>query len=704
MDNKLYKLMNWPEIESIVYSECSNPENILGCHQAPGGYLIQAFFPGAEEVSVRDLKTDKIYKTECMDEEGFFAALINVKGAFNYEYIVKFGEKEITCPEVYKYIPSFWGDLCEKLDAGILYDSYRYFGAHFCERKGVLGTEFLTYAPGAERVSVVGDFNNWDGRFHQMCRINDRGIFGIFIPGLSEGALYKFEVKLRSSLTFLKRDPYARAIEKGEGDACKVVNDIEKQRNSYKRSRSASRLTILSLGADALKPSEEGVEPLIEHLVKRVKELGFDSVLLPDITRCKGKNVTDAGTVSFYSTDPELPDMKDLKRIVDGLHKAGIRVLFTMEPSCFIADNAGLRGFDGSRLFEGNEKELADRLSFDFSKPYVRNYLISACDMFVDSLDLDGVCIGGMDRILYLDYGKYDGEWVPNIYGGNENLNGIEFIKHLNSIMHKRYPGIITIAKDSYVSNNLTVSLEDDGLGFDYKLHAQFDKDLIRFINRDIRDRSYNHFEITSIPVYIYCENFILSFLNADYGDSAFNIAASLPFPEEDRLKNLRLMTGYMYMHPACKCLPFIGDNPDKYDNLVSFLNGFYKEREEFENDGDESGFEWVNAIDSENSVVAFIRKNGEKKLLVLANFSDKPLNYRIGVEPGSYKEIFASEQLRFGGEYKLSGRAKQTSKVRCDGKEESLSVKLSPFCIHVFEQGEKAVKTDKSEKALAKS
>ncbi|MCR5278076.1 MAG: alpha amylase C-terminal domain-containing protein [Lachnospiraceae bacterium] len=687
MENKLYKLMNWPEIESIVYSECSNPETILGCHQVPGGNLVQAFFPGADEVIIHDLKTDKEYKAECVDEEGFYAALIPVKGVFNYDYHINSGGKVKVCPEVYKYVPEFWGDLSEKLDAGILYDAYRYFGAHFCERKGVLGTEFMTYAPGAERVSVVGDFNNWDGRVHQMSRIDDRGVFGIFIPGLSKGTLYKFEVKLLSGLTFLKRDPYAVCIEKGDGDACVVSSENKTDKHAYKRTNTGDRFSVLSVGRDVFADSGRPVSEIADDLISSAKEKSFDMILFPDLTKCDFKNVTDHGTVSFFATNPELISLSELKELTDILHKNSFKVIGTVNPSRFIADNGGLRGYDGTRLFEGNEKEIGDRLNFDFSKPYVRNYLISVCDYYVNELSLDGLTVGGMDRILYLDYGKFDGEWIPNIYGGNENLNGIEFIKHLNSILHKRYPKIITIAKDSFVSNTLTLPLDEGGLGFDYKLHTQFDRDLVKYMERDVRNRSYNHFELTYSPVYIYCERFILSLLNDNYGETAFDLAGRFPFNETDRLKNVRLLTAYMYMHPGRKCLPFYGDNPDKFDLLVSWLNDFYRESAEFLDDDSENGFEWINAIDSEESVVAFIRKHEKEKLLVIANFSDKPVNFRMGLEAGAYKEIFASEQIKFGGEYKLSGRSKQTSKVRCDGKEDSLAVKLAPFCLHVYEK-----------------
>lgn len=689
MDNKLYKLMNWPEIESIVYSECDHPEKILGMHEAKGGQLIQCFFPHAVSVNVKNLTNSKEYEMEKVDEEGFFAVLCPEKNSFSYEYIVfdTYGKPTVH-QEIYRIIPQFWLNLADKLKAGNFYDSYRYFGAHFCERKGILGTEFMVYAPGAVRVSVVGDFNMWDGRINQMCRINELGVFGLFIPGAGTGSLYKYEIKLANGLTFVKRDPYALSLEKGNGDAGRIIEDPQWEVVKYKRTPVSSGFSILNISLRNFKASLEKNADLANELVKLIKKFGYDSVLFEDLSICTKRDVTQKGKLSFFAVCPEVMRLKDLVGLVDKLHAASVKVLSTIDLSSFIPDNAGLRGFDGTRLFEGDNTELNNLLTFDFNNPFVRNYLISVCDYFVKALTLDGIAVAGMDRILYLDYGRAEGEYKPNIYGGNESIKGIEFIKDLNEVLHKRYSNVITIAKDSLVSNNLTRPLEEDGLGFDYKIHTQFDKDLFAYLSNDFEERKKHHSELTYSPVYMHCEKFILSYLNEDYGSSETGILSKLPGKVMLKEKGFRLAISYLFMHPGRKCLSQWSLFSDKYVELIRSLISLYKENSVFSgNDDSEDCFEWINAIDSEHSVVSFMRSHNGNEALVVCNFSDCDLNYHLGVKEGVYKEIFSSDLVKFGGSSRLSGRFRLAKPSKKDGRKFELTINLGALSLHVYEK-----------------
>ena len=688
MDNKLYKLMNWPEIESIVYSECDHPQDILGMHPVTGGFLVQAFFPGKEEMTLYSHSSDKYYEMELVDEAGFFAVFISAKAPFSYEYVTKNGSgDEVRLPEVYNYIPKFWLNLKDKLLSGVFYDSYRYFGAHFCERKEVLGTEFVTFAPNAERVSVVGDFNNWDGRIHQMCKIDECGVFALFIPGVLIGSLYKFEVKLSSGLTFIKRDPFAFSIEKGIGDACRVIEDPDWEHVKYKRAPIGDSFAILNMSLrDAF--FNRTKETVAQYIIETVKEFSYDAVLFEDFSFCENRTVTEWGKLSFFGVCPEVCRLKDLIEIIDTIHIAGIKVLSTIDVSSFIPDDGGLRGFDGTRMFEGDNTETLGRLSFNFENLYVRNYLISVCDYFTRVLSLDGIAIGGLDRILYLDYGKSEGEWRPNIYGGNESIGGHEFVKHLNSVLHKNYSNVCTIARDSMVSNNLTLPLDEDGLGFDFKLHTQFDKDLFNYLKYDYSERRYHHSELTYSPVYIYCEKFVLSFLYSDYGKDREKLYRQLPGDDDMKAANLRLAVSYLFTHPGRKCLSFSDFCNSKTRTLIKDLISMYKNHPALNSlDDDSEGFKWVNAIDSEHSVVSFERRSGDETFLVVCNFSDKGFNYKLGVDKGTYKEMFASEQIKYGGLYKMSGRAKESKEGKRDGKTHEISLKLYPLCLHIYEK-----------------
>lgn len=688
MDNKLYRLMKWPEIESIVYSECDHPEKVLGCHPVKGGHVITAFFPFAESVSVHIFSKEKNVPMEKVDEEGCFSCFISGKEDLSYEYnIVKKNGVCIVSPEVYKYIPQFWTNLSDKLKAGVFYDSYRYFGAHFCERKGILGTEFMVYAPAAARVSVVGDFNDWDGRVHQMCKIDEFGVFGIFLPGVGVGSLYKFEIKLHNGLTYLKRDPYALSIEKGCNDAGRVIEDPNWEIVKYKRPGFDSNISILNISLHDYLQTLNDKEDIGDKLSATVREFGYDAVLFEDFSTCHDKIVAPTGKISFFAVCPDDLRITKLISLIDKLHENNIRVLSTLNLSGFIPDDCGLKGFDGTGLYEGNEKELNKIITFDFNKPYVRNYLISVCDYFVRTFCLDGLCLSGTDRILYLDFMKKEGEYSTNIYGGCESINGFEFFKHLNSIMHKRYSNVVTIARDSLYSNTLTLPLDEEGLGFDYKIHTEFDKDLFAYLKYPFIKRKLHHSELTYSPVYIHCERFILSYLYPKYGADEEAMLKLFPGTMEEKKKGYRLALSYLFLHPGRKCLPFVNVS-EEHKNLICDLISLYKNTTAISgNDDSLDCFEWANAIDSDNSVLSFIRRSGDKEVLVICNFSNADFKYSLNVNPGCYKEIFTSDHLRFGGNARLASKAKNALPSNKDRRTYSLSLNLAALSLHVYEK-----------------
>lgn len=679
MDNKLYRLMNWPEIESIVYSECDHPERILGMHECGSGYLIQTYQPGATSVSIKNLQNNTLIDMECVDEEGFFAQYVPAKTVFSYEYIVSDEKGDVrTLPEVYEYIPKFWGALSEKLDAGILYDAYRYFGGHFCERKGVLGTEFMTYAPGAERVSVVGNFNGWDGRTHQMCRLTDSGVFALFIPGLAIGELYKFEIKLPNSLTFLKRDPFALELEKGLNDASIVVSEPDWEVPSKHCVMDTEHFSLLNISLHTLFKECNTTEEALDKMLTVIDSYGYTGIIFEDINVCRGKNVCKDFSIALMATDSDCFDADSIKNLVSGLHNKGISVLVNLELASYIPDKEGLCGFDGTSLYGNTEKLVDNRYTYNFNSRFLRNYLISVCDFYLKTYAFDGIVVGGTDRILYLDYGKNEGEWRPNIYGGNESVDGYEFIKHLNSILHIRHPKTVTIAADSLYSNNLTLDLKEYGLGFDFKLHSLFDRDLIAYMSLSTREKSAHHPELTYSPVYIYCEKFILTLDCHDYGNDDTVLCKRFPVHSED---NLRLLISYFFMHPGRKNLPFTDMKDEKLISLVKDLNGLYFSKPYLDSEEDNvESFEWINAIDSTHSVISFMRTSASEDLLVVANFSASSHAYELGVKKGTYTCVFDT----------VNGVIKQpavysTVAGKKDGRRDKLSIKLAPLCLYVF-------------------
>lgn len=676
MDNKFYKLMNWPEIESVVYSEAEHPERILGCHQFPQGFLIQCFFPGSDRVFLYNRLTNEELPMEKVDEEGFYALLYPGKTAFSYYYIVeKAGEIRQKYEECYSYIPQFWGTLSEKLDGGILYEAYRYFGAHFCERKGVLGTEFITYAPGALRVSVVGSFNDWDGRIHQMCRITDSGVFAIFIPGLTTGSLYKYEIKLPNSLTYLKRDPFSRSLEKGPFDACAVVSDDEWETPSKHITIDNSKMCLGDFSIHDLFNTHKDVRNVTNALLNECKNLNLDGCIINDITECRNKDVTDK-TVSLMCPDPEILDKDLIKELVQSLHSEGIFAVISLNLSSYSADEFGLKGFDGTSLYGNDDKLIDNGLTFNFESRFLKNYLISVCDYYVKILGFDGVAVLGTDRIMYLDYGKSEHEWTPNIYGGNENVGGFDFLKHLNSILHKRNPGIITISGDSYASNFLTSSLEEGGAGFDYKIDCTFDTEIINYLSQNSEEKSANHSDVTNSFVNIFNEEYIVTLPVRRYTDGEKSVFSKSVSNQEDSLK---LLNGLIFSRPGSKLIfSGMGYSEEYLSNLQKMIE-IYKSPV-YPADNSKDSFEWLDAVTSEPSVMAFARKNEDNKLLCFFNFSDEPVNYCIGVNDNEYKLIFDSKGVAENEGIIVKACVKRTA-----GKTKTLTVDMKPMSYQIY-------------------
>lgn len=680
--------MNWPEIESIVYSECDHPQDVLGMHEVNGGFLIQAFLPGFEEVNVLNLSNDKSYLMERVDEAGFFACFIPSKKSFSYEYIASDSEGElVTLPEVYNIIPKFMLSVSDKLSEGTLYDSYKYFGAHITERKDILGTEFLVFAPNAQRVSVVGDFNNWDGRVNQMCKISEKGVFGLFIPKVLNGSLYKYEIKLNNGITFLKRDPFSFSLEKGKGDACRIIENPDFEHVKYKRKPISKNLCLLNLSLkDLCSMDIEG--SLEDYVFSLVNKFSYDGILFEDFSLCFDRTVTNKGKLSFFSVCPENLRLKELIKLIDFLHSKDFKVFSTIEADAFIPDEYGLKGFDGSNLFDGSNPEIFGRISFDYSKPYVRNFMISVCDYFTRVLCLDGICLDGVDRIIYLDYGKKPGEWTPNVYGGNENLGGIEFIKHYNSIIHKRYSNFFSIARGSLYSNNLTYDFEENGLGFDLKIHALFDKDFFSFLSYKYKDRPMHYGDLLYSPVYIYCEKFILSYLYSHYGKDEKACISTFPGSEEEKKETLRLSLAYIFAHPGCKCLSLYDFEDKKLEVMLSDLIALYKSNNDSVlNDDNPESFSFVENTDSKNLVLAFIRRFDNKEYLVVCNFSNKEQIYDLRVSNGLYKQIFSTNLSKYGGNQRLSSKEKLPKASKLDKNKFFLNVKLSSNCMYIYEK-----------------
>ena len=736
MNNKLYKLMNWPMIEEIIYSESDHPQDILGPHAVGGHTLYQAYFPQAVRAELRISGKETLKKMEMTDEAGFFAALVPGKAADSYAYLVTWedGSKTEVLDAYAKYPSLFTGRDLEKFRAGIHYTIYEKLGAHPVCLNGMRGVHFALWAPHALRVSVVGDFNDWDGRVHQMIRRGDSGIFELFVPKAEKGQNYKFELKLKNGLTYLKADPYANAAQL-RPDNASVIADLgefvwedEKwmeQRGSIQSKNSPVSVYELYLGSFARKESgnaEDGsvylnYRELAGKIIGYVKSMGYTHVELMPVMEHPLDASWGYQTLGYYAPTARYGTPEDFMCFVNELHKAGIGVILDWVPAHFPKDDYGLSNFDGTCLYEHLDKRKGEHphwgtLIFNYGRPQVSNFLIANALFWVEKYHADGIRMDAVASMLYLDYGRNEGEWIPNIYGGNENLEAVELIKHLNSILHKRNPGVITVAEESTAWPMVTGSLDQGGLGFDMKWNMGFMNDFLDYMRYDPYFRSYHQDELTFSMIYAYSENFMLVFSHDEVVHGKASMLGKMPGSREDKFANLRLVYGFMMAHPGKKLL-FMGQDLGEFDewnerrsvewglaqypehkgiqNLVKALNELYRSKPAlYVNDTCTEGFEWINCIDSQKCCVSFLRKGTKKEdlLVIVANFAGVEQNLQVGVPlDGRYKEILNTADKKYGGNRSAAGRRPKTAvSGRCDERDFSIKVTMPPLALSVFE------------------
>ena len=730
MSDKLYELMDWPEIEAVVYSEESEPRRILGPRVTEDGILIQCFVPGAVQARILLTKEKETYDMVMEDEAGFFAVLIPGNKIPKYKVEIQDGEgnkKQFYDP--YAFTSKISLDEEQQFCAGICYDIYEKLGAHTMTINGVSGVYFAVWAPNAIRVSVVGDFNHWDGRAHQMNRLAVSGIFEIFIPGIKPGALYKYEIKAKGSLVYLKADPYGNQAELRPKTAS-IVADLNhyrwqddqwlKDRKRVNDEKKPMLVYEMHLGS-WIKPEEEGklfcnYRDIAPKLAEYLKDMGYTHVELMPVMEHPFDASWGYQVTGYYAPTSRYGTCEDFMYFMDYLHQQGIGVILDWVPAHFPKDTPGLPNFDGTCLYEHLDPRQGmhphwGTLIYNYGRPQVRNFLISNALFWVEKFHADGIRMDAVASMLYLDYGKNDGEWVPNIYGGNENLEAIEFLKHLNSIFKKRHPDALLIAEESTAWPKITGSIEDDGLGFDMKWNMGWMNDFIDYMKKDPLFRGGAHDELTFSMVYAYSEKFLLSLSHDEVVHLKGSLLMKMPGDKEQKFANLRAAYGFMAVHPGKKLL-FMGqefaqerewseersldwellEQPDhqQFKNYVKALWNFYKEQPAlYEMDYDTEGFEWINHMESEKNMLTFIRKTKKKEelLVIVCNFS--PLSYekyQMGVPyPGKYKEIFNSDAAEFGGTGVRNARAKSSKRAEHDERKNSIVIDVAPLSVHIF-------------------
>ena len=742
MEDKLYDLMDWAAIEALVYSEEDHPQNILGPHLTEYGILIQTFIPTAVKVAVKLKKSKKRYEMTMEDEAGFFAVLIPGKEIPSYELCVTYDNGEtLEYIDPYAFPPMISEQDQVKFNAGICYDIYEKLGAHPICIKGVQGVHFAVWAPNAVRVSVVGDFNLWDGRRLPMQRLGNSGIFELFVPGIEVGSFYKYEIKAKGGLTFLKADPYANAAQK-RPDTASVVADLSqfhwtdddwmKARKKLDTTKNPMAIYELHLGSWK-KPEQEdfyNYRELAPMIAEYVKEMGYTHVELLPVMEHPFDGSWGYQVTGYYAPTARYGTPEDFMYFMNYLHTQGIGVILDWVPAHFPRDTFGLAQFDGTCLYEHLDPRQGSHphwgtLIYNYGRPEVSNFLIANALFWADKYHADGIRMDAVASMLYLDYGKNDGEWVANMYGGNENLEALEMLKHLNSIFKKREDGAILIAEESTAWPMITGDVNDGAVGFDYKWNMGWMNDFLHYMSLDPIYRAANHGGLTFSMIYAYSENFVLTLSHDEVVHGKGSLIQKMPGELPQKFANLRAAYGYMMMHPGKKLL-FMGQDFAQYkewneavglrwedlnheenqqmQRYVKELLAFYKTHPAlFELDFHPDGFEWINCVDAEENILVFLRKGTRKEdtLLIICNFS--PLVYEdhpVGVPyPGKYKEIFNSDKEEFGGAGNVNPRVKASRTAECDEKADSIRIKIPPMGIAVFSYAPSAAKEKKAKK-----
>ena len=728
MNKKLYKLMNWPEIEGIVYSESDNPHEILGAHAAGGSVLVQTFQPDAKSVRLQLTDGDKSYKMEMADEAGYFAVLLPGKKIPDYEYIVEAQDGSLKkVRDAYNYPPQITKEDTEKYSAGIHYMIYEKLGAHPAKINGVEGVLFAVWAPNALRVSVVGDFNAWDGRTHQMRRLWDSGIFELFVPDVKEGDCYKFEIKAKGGLTFLKADPYAFG-QQLRPDSASIVRDLsgfEWEDSRWMKSRAKVQaedapMNVFEIYLGSFAKPEDGREyynyrELALKIIEYVKKMGYTHVELMPVMEHPLDESWGYQVIGYYAPTSRYGTAEDFMFFMNEMHKAGIGVILDWVPAHFPRDTYGLSGFDGTCLYEHQDPRQGfhphwGTLIYNYGRPEVRNYLIANALYWAEQYHADGIRIDAVASMLYLDYGRNDGEWVANIYGGNENLEAVEFIKHLNSIMKKRNEGVLMIAEESTAWPKITGALDDDGLGFDLKWNMGFMNDYLNYIRTDPYFRSGRHNDLTFSMIYAYSEKFMLVFSHDEVVHGKATLLGKMPGERREQFANMRLTYAYHMTHPGKK-LFFMGQDIGEYDEfnegrevewnlleydehaklnrLIADMNQLYTSTPAlYAKDNSWEGFEWINCITPNACMLSYLRKvdKPEEALVVVANFANVKQEFRVGVPyEGKYKEILNTDAKIYGGRGIVNKNVCNTTETEWDGKPYAIDMVSAPLSVSIF-------------------
>ncbi len=686
------------ELDRLLASDQHDPFRVLGFHlidQDKPAAVIRTFQPLAESVRLvlNDQKLD-MYK---MRDEGLFEIVINDFTApveYCYE-ITQYNQIIKTIDDPYRALPALTDFDQHLFNQGTHYNIHETLGAHPCMVNNKPGIMFRVWAPSARRVSVIGDFNFWDGRIHQMRSIESSGIWELFIPGMSKGELYKFEVRAQDMSIHEKLDPIHFTAEVRPKTAAITTEDPNydwqdkdwlKQRDTTTLYHAPMSIYEVHLGSWRRDPNDPErfltYRELAATLIPYVKEMGFTHIELMPIMEHPLDESWGYQVTGYFAASSRFGSPEDFMYFVDQCHLQGIGLILDWVPSHFPTDGHGLGKFDGSSLYEHQDPRQGfspewGTYIFNYGRKEVVSFLISNAMFWLDKFHIDGLRVDAVASMLYLDYARKDGQWIANQNGGKENLEAIEFMKHLNSVVYDRFPGVTMIAEESTSFFGVSKPTDAGGLGFGYKWNMGWMNDTLAYFSRDPLYRKYHHNALTFSLLYAFSENFIMPLSHDEVVHGKKSLLAKMPGDEWQKFANLRLLFFYLWTHPGKKMI-FMGNEfgqlsewycktsldwhlveekhrHQQVQEFVKSLNNFYKENNSlWEEDHNYTGFQWLDFKDVNNSIIAFARKgsNPADHLICLLNFTPEVHHgYKLGVlEDVEYQQVLSSDDEKFGG------------------------------------------------------
>ncbi len=715
------------ELEAIAGGYHGDAFAVLGPHPVratKNEWEIWAFLPQAQQAEVAI--EGKNVPMQRVHMGGIFSASVRLQPS-NYRFrITDYQGQTSEVEDPYRFPPVLSDFDLHLHSEGTNYAGYNAFGAHLATVEGVAGTRFAVWAPNAIVVTVVGNFNDWDTRRHPM-RLRTGGVWEIFLPGVAEGTPYKYAIKSRfQGYSQMKADPYGFLMETPPKSASVVTNlddyvwhDREwlEQRADAKPLESAVSFYEVHLNSWMRGENHQPLtyRELAGKLVPYVKGMGYTHIELMPIAEHPYAPSWGYQVTGYFAPTSRYGSAQDFMYFIDSCHQEGIGVIIDWVPGHFPKDAHGLAYFDGTALYEHSDPRLGEHrdwgtLIFNYGRNEVRSFLISNALFWLKKYHIDGLRVDAVASMLYLDYSRKHGEWIPNIYGGNENLEAIDFLRKANELAHQ-VPGAITVAEESTAFPGVSRPIYLNGLGFTMKWNMGWMHDMLHYFERDPIYRKYHQNDITFSMVYAFTENFVLPISHDEvvYGKRA--LLNKMPGDEWQRFANARAFLSYMYGHPGKKLL-FMGSeigqtaewNSEgqvewwllefeihrKFQRFCAALNGLYRsEPALYEIDFQYLGFEWIDFHDGENSIISFVRyaKDRQDYLILACNFTPAPhRKYRIGVpEAIGYREIFNSDAEMFGGSNMGNGGFVRAEETRAHGRPASMTITLPPLGVIVF-------------------